>query len=159
MASSRGHSTRLAAPSEMGAQSNMPRGDATGPDFRTVSRVMAFLNWALGFRAPWKWLLTEKEAISSLVATPSWIMRCAIMACRPAKVTPMPASHSASAVASRTLLMDTSSMSVIFSAPPTRTTSCIPDATAMTACLKATPPDAPPASTLVAGMLLVAIPE
>ena len=49
-------------------------------------------------------------------------------------------------------------MSVIFSAPPTMTTSCIPEATAMTACLKATAPLAPPASVLTAGTFLVAIP-
>ena len=103
--------------------------------------------------------MTDTDAISSLVAMPSWMSLLAIIACRDGKVRPMAASHSASAVASTMELTLASSRSVIFSAPPTRTVSCMPDATAMTACLNATPPDASPASTLTAGTWLDAIPE
>ena len=119
---------------------------------------MAFWNWASLLKAPWKWLLTAHAAISSRVAMPSLIILLAIMAYSEGRVTPIPASHSASEVALRIWLMESSSRSVIFSAPPTMTTSCIPDATAMTPCLKATPPEAPPASVLMAGTLRVAIP-
>ena len=71
----------------------------------------------------------------------------------------MVVSHSASAVLSMMDAVLRSSRSVIFSAPPTKTASCIPDATAMTPCLNATPPEAPPDSVLTAGMFLVANPE
>ena len=64
---SSGQSTRPAAPSVIGEQSNTLRGSAILFELSTVSRVISLWNWAYLFFAPCLWFLTATEAIISSV--------------------------------------------------------------------------------------------
>ena len=65
------HRTTAAAPSELGAQSNIPNGSETSGDLSTVSRLISFWYWAFGFNEPCLWFLTATWAICSLVVPKS----------------------------------------------------------------------------------------
>jgi hypothetical protein len=66
-ARSSGTTTTAAAPSVIGEQSKSRRGSATSEEFRTVSTVIRFLNWAIGFFAPFSWFFTATCASCSRV--------------------------------------------------------------------------------------------
>jgi len=124
------HRTTAAAPSDIGAQSNMPRGSATGGDLRTASSFISFWYCALGLREPCLWFLTATMPICSRVVPNSCMWRRAMRACSAGNVAPKAVSHCWSAAVAWISVDSTSPTSVIFSAPPTTTMSCIPEATA-----------------------------
>ncbi len=125
------HRITAAAPSVTGEQSRMLSGSATFTELRTSFTVIRWGNCARGFLLPFSWFLTATAASCSRVVPYRAMWATAIMAYRPGKVTPCKASQSWSAAVARAYVASPPLMSVIFSTPPTRTTSLIPLATSM----------------------------
>ncbi len=89
-------STRAAPPSVNGQQSKSLSGSATYALLSTVSSVISFWNWALGFSTPWRWFLTATWAICSSVVPYLSMCARAISAKTPGKVSPAGCSREAS---------------------------------------------------------------